>query len=195
MDKFLAKDTRNNFEDAESMTEAKQMAESWMEEALEYEDTDTEVGIYQLVKVGKFVKDDGATEDYLEDCENDGVIPEYEYIVKSEMVNVIDGDMSDGYHTFNELYNHRSVLFSVICNLNSKVAWKSKKHADGSMFNNMFVVGIETPAGMFTYHDEMMWWNRYNVPELENAPEWDGHTSDDVIRLYTLVDSMENDEL
>ncbi|TLG72155.1 hypothetical protein FEZ08_09540 [Culicoidibacter larvae] len=111
------------------------------------------------------------------------------------MVNVIDGDMSDGYHTFNELYNHRSVLFSVICNLNSKVAWKSKKHADGSMFNNMFVVGIETPAGMFTYHDEMMWWNRYNVPELENAPEWDGHTSDDVIRLYTLVDSMENDEL
>ena len=26
----------------------------------------------------------------------------------------VDGDTSDGYHTFNELYHHRAVLFSVI---------------------------------------------------------------------------------
>ena len=28
----------------------------------------------------------------------------------------ITGDTSDGYHTFNELYRHRAILFSVICN-------------------------------------------------------------------------------
>ena len=28
----------------------------------------------------------------------------------------IDGNTSDGYHTFNELYHHRAVLFSVIVN-------------------------------------------------------------------------------
>lgn len=26
------------------------------------------------------------------------------------------GEVSDGYHTFNELYYHRAVLFAVICN-------------------------------------------------------------------------------
>jgi hypothetical protein len=37
----------------------------------------------------------------------------------------IDGDTSDGYHTFNELYYHRMILFSVICNQNKSKAWKS----------------------------------------------------------------------
>ena len=37
------------------------------------------------------------------------------------------GDVSDGYHTFNELYHHRAVLFSVICNLMPEKAWKSKQ--------------------------------------------------------------------
>ena len=36
------------------------------------------------------------------------------------------GDVSDGYHTFNELYHHRAVLFSVICNVFSEKAWKSR---------------------------------------------------------------------
>lgn len=27
---------------------------------------------------------------------------------------LINGETSDGYHTFNELYHHRAVLFSVI---------------------------------------------------------------------------------
>lgn len=26
------------------------------------------------------------------------------------------GQISDGYHTFNELYQHRMTLFSIICN-------------------------------------------------------------------------------
>lgn len=39
----------------------------------------------------------------------------------------ITGETSDGYHTFNELYHHRAVLFSVIVKFMQGKAWKSKK--------------------------------------------------------------------
>jgi hypothetical protein len=62
------------------------------------------------------------------------------------------GELSDGYHTYNELYEHRMILFSVICNTYSKLAWKSKLHHNGEMFDGYFVVGIDTKDGQFTYH-------------------------------------------
>ena len=93
-----------------------------------------------------------------------------------------DGTLSDGYHTFNELYHHRGVLFSVICNANPLMAWKSKKHHDGTMYDGMFIVGIETPDGQATYHYDMIpYWDMFNVKELFYAPEWDGHTPQDAI--------------
>ena len=91
------------------------------------------------------------------------------------------GDISDGYHSFNELYHHRAVLFSVICNSHPN-SWKSKKHDDGTMFKDMFIVGIETPSGQATYHyDINPYWELFRVKELEFAPKWDGHTSDEAI--------------
>ena len=56
------------------------------------------------------------------------------------------GEVSDGYHTFNELYDHRAILFSVICNQNSDIAWKSKLHEDGTMYDGMFIVGMNIPG-------------------------------------------------
>lgn len=94
--------------------------------------------------------------------------------------------VSDGYHTFEELYYHRMVLFSIICNQNKDKAWKSKIHADGTMYDNYFIVGITTDEGNFTYHYEEKYWNWFNVKELERAPEWDGHTSSDIRRLLSL---------
>jgi hypothetical protein len=98
------------------------------------------------------------------------------------------GDMSDGYHTFNELYHHRAVLFSVICNLHPLCAWKAKKHHDGSMYDGMFIVGINTPEGQATYHYDIdPYWDMFHVPEAEFAPEWDGHTPDEAIRRIGLL--------
>ena len=95
----------------------------------------------------------------------------------------ITGDTSDGYHTFNELYRHRAILFSVICNERPDVAWKSKRHHDGTMYDGMFIVGIDTPEGQATYHyDINPYWNLFRVKELELAPEWDGHTPGEAIR-------------
>lgn len=95
----------------------------------------------------------------------------------------ITGDTSDGYHTFNELYHHRAVLFSVVCNERPDIAWKSKRHHDGTMYNGMFIVGINTPEGQATYHYDIdPYWELFHVKELEYAPEWDGHTPDEAIR-------------
>lgn len=92
------------------------------------------------------------------------------------------GDISDGYHTFNELYHHRAVLFSVICNQNKELAWKAKSHDDGTMYENMFIVGIQTPEGQATYHyDVNPYWDMFNVKVLDNAPKWDGHTAQQAI--------------
>ena len=95
----------------------------------------------------------------------------------------ITGNTSDGYHTFNELYHHRAVLFSVICNDRPEVAWKSKRHHDGTMYDGMFIVGIDTPEGQATYHYDIdPYWDMFHVKELELAPEWDGHTPGEAIR-------------
>ena len=95
---------------------------------------------------------------------------------------MIDGDTSDGYHTFNELYHHRAVLFSVIVKAFPEQAWKSRRHHDGTMYDGMFIVGIDTPQGQATYHyDVDPYWEMFACRELDRAPEWDGHTPAEAI--------------
>ena len=94
----------------------------------------------------------------------------------------ITGETSDGYHTFNELYYHRAVLFSVIVANYPERAWKSKKHHDGTMYDGMFIVGIDTPDGQAAYHyDVDPYWDMFKCRVLDNAPEWDGHTPSEAI--------------
>lgn len=70
--------------------------------------------------------------------------------------------------------------------------WKSKLHDDERMFDGWFIVGmsIQKFDGTYesiTYHLPLSWWDRFNVIELDKAPEWDGHTSKDIIeRLLRL---------
>ena len=101
--------------------------------------------------------------------------------------NIVNpSQLTDGYHTFQELYVHRMELFAVICRQNQAHAWKSKLHDDGTMYPNYFIVGINTPSGPFTYHYRMDSWDLFDIKELDRAPEWDGHTSADITRLHSL---------
>lgn len=100
------------------------------------------------------------------------------------------GEFSDGYHTFNELYHHRAVLFSVICNMMPDKAWKSKLHDTGDMYDGMFIVGIETENGQATYHyDIEPYWDIFRVKELEKAPKWDGHTPSEAIERIGAINT------
>lgn len=102
----------------------------------------------------------------------------------------ITGKTSDGYHSFDELYYHRVVLSSIVFNSLSNLAWKSKLHHDGTMYANYFIVGIETPLGQATYHYALKHWDKFNVKELERAPEWDGHSSQESIKRILSINSL-----
>lgn len=109
-----------------------------------------------------------------------------EIVKELEKQDISRGEISDGYHTFNELYYHRMLLFSIICNQNKEIAWKSKLHDDGTMFDGMFICGIETPEGQYTYHYNLEFWDMFDVKELKRAPMWDGHQPEDIVRLLSI---------
>lgn len=106
-----------------------------------------------------------------------------------------NGNVSDGSHTFNELYYHRMNLFAVICNSYKDIAWKSWKHHDGSMFQDYFIVGIDTPEGQYSYHYHKSHWDEFKVKVLEFAPEWDGHKPEDITRLMSIVKKQSTNHL
>lgn len=89
------------------------------------------------------------------------------------------GENHDGYHTFNELYEHRHLLFLNMIEYH-RTAWKSKLHSDGTMFDDMFIAGVGLSTGMISYHLPMRLWDVANVIALKKAPKWDGHTPQDV---------------
>lgn len=97
-------------------------------------------------------------------------------------------DISDGSHTFGELYEHRTALFSVICNTYKDKAWWSLLHADGTMFDDdLFIAGIETPDGQYTHHCKLSYLHWFqDLPQLAFAPEHDGHKPKDYTRLFGL---------
>lgn len=111
-----------------------------------------------------------------------------EQAIEATLGTRITGETSDGYHTFDELYHHRAVLFSVVVRDHAELAWKSKLHHDGTMYDGMFIVGIEAPQGQATYHYDIdPYWDMFGCRELDRAPEWDGHTPSEAIeRISTL---------
>ena len=98
------------------------------------------------------------------------------------------GEVSDGFHSFNSLYHQRMILFVCLTNAFPNRSWKSHKHSDGTepFGGGWFIVGINTPEGQYTYHYENKDWDIFQCPEIEIAPEWDGHTDKDVTRLLSL---------
>ena len=102
---------------------------------------------------------------------------------------------SDGYHTFRELYAHRVALFILLMRLNPQNAWWSKLHHDGTMFEGGYIIaGLTTPFGQVTYHLQdkyIQYLENTDVPYLDLAPEWDGHTPNDVVdRLLKTVEAI-----
>ena len=106
------------------------------------------------------------------------------------------GDLSDGYHTFNALYNQRLILFAALVQAHKDKAWKSHRHEDGELCfgGDWFIVGIDTPEGSFTYHYENKDWDKFDCKELERGKTWDGHTDKDVTRLLSLSKKVSKNE-
>lgn len=126
-------------------------------------------------------------------------LPMDEFLTYNKDAKVI-GDLSDGDHTFSELYHHRALLFSIICKLVSTIddnlCWKSKKHHDGSMYDGYFIVGIGGLGDKifgekyFSYHYSMDDWNSFPVKELTSAPEYTDEIAINIDYLPKYIDKV-----
>jgi len=123
--------------------------------------------------------------------------------LKEELM--ITGDTSDGYHTFNELYEFRKIYNAALFNEWAKQKqmnplWakmdgqpvikpkydvhKSFRHADGELCfgGGWFIVVAVLPSGQISNHYEAQDWDLFQIPNYEKALyEFDGHTAQDVI--------------
>ena len=97
------------------------------------------------------------------------------------------GEVSDGYHTFNELYEYRMLYNAALFNEFAKQGLydvhKSRKHSDGEYpfgDSNWFIVMAELPTGQISNHYEMKDWDKFQIPEKEVANKWDEHSPRDV---------------
>jgi hypothetical protein len=106
-----------------------------------------------------------------------------------------EGDVSDGYHTFNELYEFRKLynacLFNEWAKQDKYDVHKSKKHFEGEecFGGGWFIVVAILPTGQISNHYKMEDWDLFKCNEVEKALyEFDGHTSKDVLkRLKQLI--------
>lgn len=125
-----------------------------------------------------------------------------QHLKEHEFLSV--GKISDGYHTFDELYECRNVLWVALVKAlegiqqileqvgmeidNRRVAWRSRCHSDGSAYAGWFLLGLGTKAGeQMTFHLPDEFWSACEAfaTTLDKAPEFDGHTTKDVLERIT----------
>lgn len=125
------------------------------------------------------------------------------------------GQLTDSYHSFDELYNFRMMYNAALFNewaknYDPKISGldhegeftnykkvrahfnvhKSWRHNDGEpcFGGGWFIVSAKLPTGLISNHYEAKHWDLFKIPELEKAMfEYDGHTAQDVLtRLAAL---------
>lgn len=102
-------------------------------------------------------------------------------------------NISDGYHTFGELYEYRMLYNAGFFNelaLNPDEfgmsnplfgVHKSWRHSDGEPpfgkpLGKMFIVVAQLPTGQISNHYDGEHWDLFQIPERELSAEYDGHT-------------------
>lgn len=98
-----------------------------------------------------------------------------------------NGEPWDGHHTMDEMYEYRMLYMAHAAQgwLNAgEMVVKSWHHSDGEpcFGGGWFVVYALLPSGQVSNHYKAEYWDLFTVPEVENAPAYDGHTPDDAAR-------------
>lgn len=104
----------------------------------------------------------------------------------SKKFEIIGNDISDGYHTFDELYEHRCLLFINLCLAHRLVAYW-RPHYEGWPLLGLVLPGI----GQITYHVPEKLLPLFQHKVTLGGPEWDGHTSAQVVeRLKAMAEKV-----
>lgn len=125
--------------------------------------------------------------------EGEKVVNELSALISRERAEAekVTGETSDGYHTFNELYNFRKLYNACLFNEWAKRGLfnvhKSKKHSDGELCfgGGWFIVTATLPTGQLSNHYELKDWDLFQCEKRETADKWDGHTPQDVLKRLT----------
>lgn len=110
--------------------------------------------------------------------------------------------VSDGHHTFGELYEFRmyyNALAAVALSEWGIPVSKSNKHNDGHYpfdDDTWFIVVMELPTGQVSNHYRMEYWDLFRVPEHDISPVvYDGHNSQDAAqRMHQYLKELAGDE-
>ena len=104
-----------------------------------------------------------------------------ENTLKKIMEQISTGELSDGSHTFNELYAYRKIYNAAFFNsiIGKYKIIKSKRHSTGEecFGGGWFIVTAELPTGQVSNHYKLKDWDLFKCPEQKYADKWDGHTS------------------
>lgn len=136
-------------------------------------------------------------------------------IAELKVVSGNENDVSDGFHTFGELYEFRKVYNALLFNvwaaswMESK-KWmrsylgttelpktnprydvhKSMRHYDGELCfgGGWFIVCAMLPNGLVTNHYKIEDWDLFKIPAVDKAKyEFDGHMAADVLERLKLI--------
>jgi hypothetical protein len=88
------------------------------------------------------------------------------------------GNISDGYHTFDELYEHRNLLWINLCICNYTDCGIVKEH----LYPGWFLLFMDTDKGQISYHlpNKLLPLVEGKIAEAIDY-RYDGHTTNDVI--------------
>lgn len=133
--------------------------------------------------------------DYIIKCIKGEIYPCKPDIFEASYFEGNVSDMSDGYHTFKEYETFRMLYNAALfnCLVDKYKVCKSMYHDDGKkpFGGGYFVVYAELPTGQVSNHYELKYWDLFNIPIVNKAPKWDGHTTFDVMnRLLEFVQNQ-----
>lgn len=106
------------------------------------------------------------------------------------------GVTSDGYHTFNELYQYRmlynAVLFNEWAYQDKFNVHKSIRHSDGELCfgGGWFIVVAELPTGQISNHYKLDHWDLFQIRPVAVPVAYDGHTPQ--VAAQRLTDLLKN---
>lgn len=99
--------------------------------------------------------------------------------------------VSDGYHTFGELYEHRMVLYMALVAHHPAWAFKTRQDHEGNTIEGWFILGMNTPFGQVSYHLPDRFWDEVDVREVDRNRRYDGHKGNDVLeRIRAITDRI-----
>ncbi len=99
----------------------------------------------------------------------------------SKTFKIVGNDISDGYHTFDELYDHRYLLYMALCmSCGPENVYYVEEHYEG-----WFLLVMNNPIhGQISYHlpnIHLPKVKKHFRKVLVQDHVWDGHTSNDVL--------------